>query len=347
MVASVQKPLLTNRLSYRSASIQDLDRCFQVCGAGFAYSDAIRHQVPQVWQQLLRQNVLVTTVIEAADYPKGQRIVGFGAAAFVTDAFMEVAKRRDRPYVRELFVQCILAGNSPVLTLAEARSANQQNGLNLFFFNDTLANPDLSEEALSAVYEKWSEALYTVKACQIKEILWEFYGDTTCAWPQRCGLHYRQDWREFWQQHPEQTPPANQRPYLVGLTREESKAHYGTHSSYLFMHTPARYLFTELQQELLRRALAGETDEELGQSLNLALSTVKKRWQAIYDQVLLLAPDILEEVLDKAEPGNGMGTDAALRKRGSEKRRYLLNYLRQHPEEIHPLNAIKASAMAR
>jgi DNA-binding CsgD family transcriptional regulator len=339
MVANLQNPLPLKRLSYRSATVTDLDRCFQVCGAPFAYDPSIRPHVPQVWRQLLQQNTLISSVIEAVT-PGGREIVGFGAATFVTDEFIAAAKQRDRPYVREWFVRCILEGNSPVLSFADAQLANRQDGLNLFFFNDTLTSPQLSYEQLAWTYEKYGEALYELQACRMKELLWEFYGDFAIPWPKACGLHFRQDWHEFWQHHSDAMPPADQRPYLVGLTREESKSHYGTHSSYLFVHKPARYLFTASQQDLLRRAMNGETDEELGKSLHLSLSTVKKRWQAIYDRVGLLAPDILEEMVNESDNSNG--NDLLMRKRGAEKRRYLLNYLRQHPEEIHPINAAEA-----
>jgi hypothetical protein len=345
MLANLSQPLLGNRLSYRPATIADLERCFQVCGAAFAYTEPIRSQVPQVWQHLLQQNVLITTVIEANAYPHGRQIVGLGAAAFVTDAFMERAKASQRPYIRELFVRLILEGNSPVLSSAEAQAEHRGKGLNLFFFNDTLATPNLSEVSLRSIYEKWSEALYDLQACHIKEILWEFYGDNKRSWPNQCGLCLRQDWTEFWQQHPQLAPPIDQRPYLVGLTREESEQSYGTHSSYLFLHTPARCWFTELQQELLQRALEGETDDELAKSLNLSLSTIKKRWQGIYNQVWLMAPDIFSHLSCEAEK-DGDPT-LSLPRRGSEKRRHLLNYIRQHREEIHPINAVKASEVGK
>jgi len=54
---------------------------------------------------------------------------------------------------------------------------------------------------------------------------------------------------------------------------------------------------------------------------------VKKRWSAIYERVA----DVDSELLP---PSVANGAHAL--SRGAERRRYLLNYLRQHLEELRP-----------
>src|SRR4029434_3747884 len=78
---------------------------------------------------------------------------------------------------------------------------------------------------------------------------------------------------------------------------------------------------------LLQRALMGETCENLAKSLSISRWTVKKRWHAIYDRVL----DVDKELLP---PPVAYGSRAS--SRGAERRRHLLNYLRQHLEELRP-----------
>jgi hypothetical protein len=73
--------------------------------------------------------------------------------------------------------------------------------------------------------------------------------------------------------------------------------------------------------------LTGKTCEKLAASLSVSPWTVKKRWHAIYDRVT----DVDRELLP---PSIAYVADAS--SRGSERRRHLLNYLRQHPEEIRP-----------
>jgi hypothetical protein len=71
----------------------------------------------------------------------------------------------------------------------------------------------------------------------------------------------------------------------------------------------------------------GETCEKLATSLSLSPWTVKKRWAVIYERVT----DVDSELLP---PPIACGARAS--SRGAERRRHLLNYLRQHLEELRP-----------
>ena len=70
----------------------------------------------------------------------------------------------------------------------------------------------------------------------------------------------------------------------------------------------------------------GETCETLATSLSLSPWTVKKRWRAIYERVADIDRDLLP-------PSIAYGPTSS---RGAERRRQLLNYLRQHVEELRP-----------
>ncbi len=60
--------------------------------------------------------------------------------------------------------------------------------------------------------------------------------------------------------------------------------------------------------------------------LFLSLITVKKRWEHIYRRVASVDSELLPE--EPSPPSSG--------RRGPEKRRHLLAYLRSHPEELQP-----------
>ena len=77
----------------------------------------------------------------------------------------------------------------------------------------------------------------------------------------------------------------------------------------------------------LQHALMGQTCEKLATSLCLSPWTVKKRWQAIYERVM----DVDNELLPPSIACGAHGSS-----RGAERRRHLLNYLRQHLEELRP-----------
>lgn len=315
------------RLSHRPARAEDLAVAFATCGDAFAYPEALRPHVPRVWREWLADGRLLTCVVEDHADLGATPLLGLGATVFVTPEFAARARRSAEPYLRAELVRRWLDGRHDVLSAAEARTANARGELVLFFANDALSNRALSDEALHLVHEKWSESLYEFRSVRLREILWEVNSRKLQQWSAGCGLHLRRDWTEYWRERGGARDD-DRRPYLVGLTREEAVAEHGTHGSYLFLHVAPRFGFTERQQELLRAALAGETDEELARTLHLSVPAVKKRWVAVYEQVSAAAPGWLEK------PGTASGSS-----RGAEKRRRLLHYLRQHPEELHPVNA--------
>jgi len=92
----------------------------------------------------------------------------------------------------------------------------------------------------------------------------------------------------------------------------------------LFHYEPPRFFFSALEQELLKCSLFGDTDEDLAEFLSVAPVTLKKRWSSIYDRVEAEMPEML----------GGMAEDA---KRGMEKKRHLLQYLRHHLGELRPV----------
>lgn len=92
----------------------------------------------------------------------------------------------------------------------------------------------------------------------------------------------------------------------------------------MFYEYPPRLGLRGTHRELLAAALEGLTDEELSSRLSLSESAIKKRWSAVYEAVEGKIPGL------SATPRDGA-------KRGAERRRHLLNYLREHPEEFRPL----------
>jgi DNA-binding NarL/FixJ family response regulator len=92
-------------------------------------------------------------------------------------------------------------------------------------------------------------------------------------------------------------------------------------------HTPMLNL-RPLHRELLNRALVGETDEDLAESLGLSVAAIKSRWKAVYQHIEQQNPALLS-----AWSRNTYAPAA----RARERRRHLLNYLREHIEELRPV----------
>src|SRR4030095_16460874 len=149
-------------------------------------------------------------------------------------------------------------------------------------------------------------------------------------WMLDAGARLRRDYSNYFRKNRLLEPESYKRPYLVGLTKKDSFTHPGSTIAGLFINTPPRLCFNRSQRVLLRHALMGETCEQLAASLSLSTWTVKKRWHAIYDRVA----DVDGELLPPQVADGPYATS-----RGAERRRHLLNYLRQHPEELRPFKA--------
>lgn len=97
----------------------------------------------------------------------------------------------------------------------------------------------------------------------------------------------------------------------------------------LFVHRQPRIGFTFAQQDLLNLALYGCTDEEAAAELGIGWNTVRKRWVAIFERVEQALPGLLGG-------GPAAGSRADLPARGAEKRRPLLSFLAENPQELRP-----------
>ena len=120
-------------------------------------------------------------------------------------------------------------------------------------------------------------------------------------------------------------------PHIVGITRDIARARQGNWIDAMFHYRPPQVGFSRAEQLLLLTTLRNEAagaDQELAAALGVSMPTVKKMWLSIYRRAASLselAPDGCEQ---GHEPVH----------RGKEKRRRLLAYLRNHPEELRPLS---------
>ena len=246
--------------------------------------------------------------MEDQERPAGERLVHFGASAFVSDDFIREARARPHPCLSDLVYQRLLAGRSPILDGKAVRRANAGGGLTVFVLHAGLADGLSPGERLS-VFVRAPDTFFLVhEGYQLKEILLQFSDPEEHRFVEAAGFVWR-----------------HRATGLQGLTRAEAQAQPGTYAARLFAHEPPRLRFRPREQQQLQRALRGETDAEIAAALGLAPDTVKARWRSVYERLAERAPELL--------PDGGF----AERKRGAEKRRHLLAYLRHHPEELRPV----------
>ncbi len=128
---------------------------------------------------------------------------------------------------------------------------------------------------------------------------------------------------------------------LYATSREAAADAVGTIGQMAFVYREPVLRLTQSEQELLTASLSGETDEELAAALGLSVTAVKARWRAVFsrlsDRAWSGAPEtqamsgLLAPIRD-GEGGNVSGRSG----RGGQKRHRLVEYVRQHPEELRP-----------
>jgi DNA-binding CsgD family transcriptional regulator len=297
---------------------------------GVPYSDTLWRALPAMWRILLLKGPMKLSLVEDRARPRGSRLVSFNAIFFVTDEFCSQARSTLPPYLGIELTRRFLSNQLPTLNREQIAQTNAGGGLNAVTCFGGWRCDGLSAEQVFALREKQSEALHlTLGGYRVKEFLVEQIGEENLQWMLHAGTRLRRDYSDCFGKGDVSEPETSRRPWLVGLTKGEAFAHPGSNIAGLFVFTAPRFHFSRSQRVLLQHALMGENCEKLAASLNLSPWTVKKRWHAIYDRVA----DVDNELLP---PPIAYGPHAT--SRGPERRRHLLHYLRQHPEELRPFD---------
>ena len=318
-------------LMAREGSAADITDCSVLHRSlGLPYTEAGSRILPEMWRTLLSNGSLRLFLVEGRTREGGLRIISSCAALFVTDAFCSEAQTSLPPYLGVQLTRCYLSGELPVLSRGQVARVNAHDGLNVVVCFEGWEKGALSTEQFLAMRERQMEALHlTLSGYQIKEFLANPIGEETFEQMVDSGARLRRDYSGYFRRNCLPMPEYSQRPRLVGLRRDEALAHLGSRLAGLFVYTPPRFPFNRSEKAVLQHALLGETSRDLATSLFVSHSTVKKRWYAIYEKVADVDPELL---------GMPFANRLHAPTRGAEHRRRLLNYLRQHPEELRPFS---------
>jgi DNA-binding CsgD family transcriptional regulator len=313
----------------RKGSTADLAECYALHESlRLPYLETSRRILPNMWRTLLSNGAMRLFLVQDRAKPVGSQVVSFGALVFVANEFCSEARSTLPPHLGVELCQRYVSRRLPILNREQVARANASHGLNVLMCFEGWAHDGFSSDQLLAIREKQGEALHlALRGYRIKEFLADPIGWETSQWMFNAGARLRRDYSDYFPKNGIPKPSSSQRPRLVGLTEEEAVAHPGSNLAGLFIYTPPRFYFSRSERVLLQHALLGETCEQLAASLSISPWTVKKRWHAIYEKVT----DVDRELLP---PPIAYGAHAS--SRGLERRRQLLNYLRQHLEELRP-----------
>ncbi len=314
-------------LNYRLTTPGDLEACYPFIRDRFHYDERLRKDVIVLWKTLIEDGCCVSQVIEDRDQPADKRHVGFGISLFATDRFMEELKTTLPPFTHLRVLEKWKRGIRPFLKKADVHPAQTGRGLNVVALHYGWDFQRYDLESFIKIRQFCTQAFLTLVAgYRVKEFAEEVYEVEEREIITNLGCDTYRDYKEFL--GTKYLPPAMEKghPFLMGVTAEAARKKPGTAAAAIALLGSPRFNFSAPEQEILKRALLGETDEEIAATLGISLITVKKRWQGIYDKVEAVDDELLAEASQVSNESGKM----------KQRRRYLLKNLRDHPEELWP-----------
>ena len=310
---------------------EDVAECAEMIAAhpvfGPRYGSAIA-DLPNAWLRLLDFEAKNATVFEEVNGSHAT-ICAVGVAVFVGDDFVRELKSPPLFWIGPELAKRTMRGDSPILSRKQLREANSCGGLNLVVWEGCIRpeferNIEIHRVILNKFIEDhrgylWNE-LIPQQIESVERLEW-MLKTGSLVWNPALGCY-----EESLQKAPLEFL---REPHIVGVTRGIEHSRAGSWIGAIFNHHPPQFGFSRGEQRLLLSALSGETDMELSGDLGTSVSTVKNTWRSIYNRVASRLPELVPD----DSQGNGQISD-----RGREKRRRLLAYLREHPEELRPVS---------
>ena len=316
------------RLRHRPTLAADLGECAAALAPRWLDIDAAALQ--RVWSWLLDEPSAMSTVMEDLAQPPGRRLQGWGCGLVLPPPWVErlglagATPRPRAPVVAQLYAGLLDGSLRPLpdRELGELNAGGQLQFINLHYAQRrsdladdyALAVLDVANDAFrAAVSGWWLQAMYFESSARDAPMF------ASAGFPV-IGYADALDRSSL---------PDERRPVFLGLTREQARASLpGTSVRHAFEHHPPRFRLSAAQRALLWHALFDESDEHLMAVLGVSVHGLKKLWRGIYQRIEDQQSDFF---------GESGGDDDG--KRGREKRRQVLAYARQRPEERRPWSA--------
>jgi hypothetical protein len=312
------------RLRFRPTRADDLGECAALLPA---WLPVAMPDVQSLWRRLMQQPAAMSTVMEDLARPAGRRIQGWGCGLVLPrDWVLRLGLDGDAPRPRAPVVPQVYAGlldGSLVLPddreLGALNASGRVQFLNLHYVQHA---SDLSDDYALAVLNVANEA-FRVAASGWRLQAMHFESSARDA-PMFASAGFPVV--PYAERGPWDHAPDAWRPLFLGVTREQARASLpGTSVRHAFEHQPPRFRLSASQRRLLWHALFDESDEHLMRVLDVSVHGLKKLWRGIYERIEDAEPDFF---------GDHAGDDEG--RRGPEKRRQVLAYVRQRPEERRP-----------
>lgn len=329
-------------MQFRLATEDDFDACLQLLRANgrVSPSEATLQALPALWSAYLaqdRRRPKPFAVWEDAAADGTMVLHAFGVAVFVSDAVYADLLQSAGPSIADAYYGLVLDGAPGIAldTQAIAR-ANAGQGLNLISPMYVQRYWDFQHPDTQRLLPLTAAAWYlNITGFNVRRMLSEYHGERAAQFICASGA---QRVRNF--APPPGRPPETHAPIWFEHHRERMPPPgvFGSMGQWIQRPPPPRMRLTPAQQAVAFLALQGDTDQRIAARLQISTDAVKKVWRAIIVQAMENVPALRAGPEPKAQ---GDGESAV---RGTERRRIVIEFLRQHLEELRPWPRSKADS---
>lgn len=322
-MTSRDRPRHVPRLRFRPTTRRDFPECLELLPAWLALDSRLRAELPDLWLRLLDAPAIMTTVMEDLAQPAGQRIQGWGWGIALPEAWAEQRGLTRNPAAHVVRQVCagLLDGSLALMSDAEIGAVNADGRYHFLNFYAQRHN-DLSDPYTQSVLTIANEAFRLSASGYNTQAMYFETSERDAPAIAAAGFHHR----PYADDSSLQGLAAAERPVFFVVTREQALAGLpGTSVRHVFEQHPPLFRFSASQRRLLWLALFDDSDAHLTERLGVSVHGLKKLWRGIYERIENQMPEFF---------GDGASDEDG--KRGPEKRRQVLAYVRQRPEELRP-----------
>jgi DNA-binding CsgD family transcriptional regulator len=314
-------------LAIRAAVPDDLAGAFAFVRKRFHIPADDDGDLRKMWGQILAEAACSSLVVEDLDRDEGDRIAAFGLAFCVPECQMNYVCAEAPPFLWRWTLARWREGRKLWLEKREARRTQIDGEVSLFAF----ASADVYRYA-GADLGRVTNMLSTAAARELAgyrvgRFVLEAYGPLMRDRLVSHGMTAQRDYHEHHGDKFFQSLPKEQRPFLMFADFQKAALDLGLQQTSIgraALAGPPRYGFSEHEQEVLKLALLGLTDQAIAEKLDLSLVAIKKRWEGVYEKV---------GKLSHWQPPDKAAVGSVAVKIG---RRQVLQMVAEHPEEFRP-----------
>jgi hypothetical protein len=323
-MTGVPGPRRAPRMRSRPTARADLAECLELLPPWLALDAPTCKALPSLWETLVDEVSLISGVLEDHALPLGQRIPAWGVTLALPTTMLQRLElvTAPAPYLPRRIYAALLDGSFVPMDDRALGEANARGELVLMVLHFSMRSRDLDDPYVHSVITTSNDAFRSLHAGLNPQAI--YYESVAYNEPMLTTAGFRV------RPYPDPAPIAHLapelRPMLAGLTRDEAKNCLpGTTARQVFDHYPPLFRLSAMQRRLLRLALFSDDDESIMHSLEVSSHGLKKLWRGIYDRIEDALPGFFGEAAPEADG-----------KRGPEKRRQVLAYVRQRAEELQP-----------